>query len=356
MEEEALNFLEKLVNTISPSGFEGEAAEIWKERARGFADEVKGDLHGNSFAVVNEGGSPKVMLAGHIDEIGLMVNRIDEDGYVFFNTIGGWDPQVLPGQRVRLRGKGQEEYVVGVIGRKPIHLLEEDERKEVVKFENLWIDIGAADKEEAKELLEIGAPGVLDYDFARLRGSLAAARGFDDKCGAFAVLEAARKVAQLAPQAEVHAVATVQEEIGLRGAQTSAFGIKPDVGIAVDVGHGTDTPLAGKQKRKVGEVELSAGPLLSRGPNINPKLFRRLQEVAEEKELPYQVIGAPGGTGTDANAIQLSRSGVATALVSVPNRYMHSPCEVIDIDDLDDVSTLIAETIRGMEEEDLIPF
>ena len=354
MRDETVEFLERYVNTISPSGFEGEAAKIWKEEARGFADEVKGDLHGNSFAVVNKGGSPRVMLAGHTDEIGLMVSQISDGGYLFFNTIGGWDSQILPGQRVRLRGK--EEEIVGVVGRKPIHLLEEEERKKVVKTENLWIDIGVEGEDEARELVEVGTPGVLDYSFQRLRGDLATARGFDDKAGGFIVLEVARKLAKLNPQAEIHAVATVQEEIGLRGAQTSAFGIDPDIGIAVDVSHATDTPLMKKERRKVGNVEINKGPILSRGPNINPVLLEKMVDVAEAEEIPYQMAGAPGGTGTDANAIQLTRSGVATGLVSIPNRYMHSPCEVVSLKDLGDIVNLIASTVNDIRGETFEPF
>lgn len=354
MKKETVDFLENYVNTISPSGFEDQAAEIWKKEAEEFADEVKGDLHGNSFAVVNKGGSPRVMLAGHTDEIGLMVTQITDDGYLFFTTIGGWDNQVMPGQRVRVRGKNEE--VIGVVGRKPIHLLEEEEQKKVVKTEDLWIDMGVENKEEAEKLVEVGSAGVLDYSFTRLQGDVVAARGFDDKSGGFVVLEAARKLAKLNPQAEVHAVATVQEEIGLRGAQTSAFGINPDIGIAVDVSFATDTPSMDKEKRKVGEAELNAGPLLSKGPNINPVLFRKMVQIAEKNDIPYQITGAPGGTGTDANAIQLTRGGVATGLVSVPNRYMHSPCEVVSLSDLDHIIDLLASTVNEVEGEKYEPF
>lgn len=354
MKSKAVDFLEKYVNAISPSGFEDKAAKIWKEEARGFADEVRGDLHGNSFAVVNKGGSPRVMLAGHTDEIGLMVSQISEGGYLFFNTIGGWDSQVLPGQRVRLRGK--EKEIIGVVGRKPIHLLEEEERKKVVKTEDLWIDIGVEGEDEARDLIEVGSPGVLDYSFQRLQGDLVTARGFDDKSGGFVVLEVARKLAELKPQAEVHAVATVQEEVGLRGAKTSAFGIDPDIGIAVDVSHATDTPSMKKEKRKVGAANINGGPILSRGPNINPVLLQKMIDVAEREDIRYQMAGAPGGTGTDANAIQLTRGGVATGLVSIPNRYMHSPCEVVSLEDLTNIIELIASTVNQVKGETFEPF
>jgi len=350
MKKEIVSFLEKYVNTISPSGFEDPAAKLWKKEAGQFADEVHGDRHGNSFAVVNKGGSPRVMLAGHTDEIGVMVSQITDDGYLFFAPIGGWDNQVLPGQRVRLRGK--DETIIGVIGRKPIHLLEKEERKKVIKIEDLWIDIGVEDKEEAEELVGVGTPGVLDYSFQRLQGNLAAARGFDDKGGGFVVLEAARKLSELNPSAEVHAVATVQEEIGLRGAKTSAFGINPEVGIAVDVGHATDTPMMDKEKRKVGDTKINGGPILSRGANINPILLEKMEEVAAKNGIPYQMVGAPRGTGTDANAIQLTRAGVAAGLMSIPNRYMHSPCEIVSLTDLDNLIALMAKTVNEIDKDE----
>lgn len=349
MKDNTVSFLEDYVNSISPSGFEGEAAELWKEEAKKFAGKIHGDRHGNSFAVLNEGGDPKVMMAGHTDEIGLMVTQIDENGYLFFTTIGGWDNQVFPGQRVKIRGKN--DAVLGVIGRKPIHLIEKEDRKEVVKPENLWIDIGVSDKEKAEELVEVGAPAVIDYEFRRLQGNIAAARGFDDKSGGFVVLEAAKKLAGLEPEAEIHAVATVQEEIGLRGAKTSAYGIDPDIGIAVDVGFATDTPMMEKEKRKVGDTAVGKGPILAKGPNINPILFDKIEEVAETQDIPYQVVGAPEGTGTDANAIQLTKAGVATALVSIPNRYMHSPCEIVSLEDIENAAELISKTIETISED-----
>lgn len=354
MKKSTLQFLQSYVDAISPSGFEGNAAQLWKEEAKTFADEVHGDVHGNSFAVVNKGGSPRLMMAGHTDEIGLMVSQITEEGYLFFNTIGGWDSQVLPGQRVRI--EGINDQIIGVIGKKPIHLLEEEERKKVVKPEKLWIDIGAEDKEEAEQLVEIGSPIVLDYSFETLQGDIVAARGFDDKGGGFVVLEAARKLARMNPSAEIHAVATVQEEIGLRGARTSAFGIDPDVGVAVDVGFATDTPMMNEEKRKVGETEMGEGPIISRGPNINPKLFDRFTRTADAENIPYQVISAPGGTGTDANAIQVNKSGVAAGLLSIPNRYMHSPCELVNTSDLNHIVDLLAAMTIGIEEEDFQPF
>lgn len=354
MEKERVEFLRRCMETVCPSGFEEEISRIWRKEADRFAERTWADSHGNSFAVVNEGGIPRVMLAGHADEIGLMITYIDDHGYLSFAGIGGWDPQVLPGQRVWIQG--MTGPILGVIGRKPIHLLEEEERKKVVKIEDLWIDIGAKDKEDVASLVEIGDPAVLDYSFAELRNDLVVSRGFDDRVGAFLVLEAARLVAAMNPKASVYAVATVQEEVGLRGARTSAFGIDPQVGIAVDVGFATDTPGMDKEKKKVGEVTMGKGPIIARGPNINPVLFKLFVETAKEKKIPYQIEGAPRGTGTDANAIQLCRAGVATGLISVPNRYMHSPCEIVHLGDLENIARLIAHTVVRIDERtDFIP-
>jgi len=247
MQKERLEFLKRYMGTISPTGFEEEASSVWRKEAEGFAERTWVDMHGNSFALVNEGGSPRVMLAGHADEIGLMITYIDENGYLSFRGLGGWDPQVLPGQRVRIKTEGG--LVLGAIGRKPIHLLGDEDRKKVVKTEDLWIDIGVKDKDEAAKLVKIGDPAVIDYDFAELRNGMAIGRGFDDRIGAFAILEAARLLSGMKPKAAVYAVATVQEEIGLRGAHTSAFGIDPKIGIAVDVGFATDTPGMGTETR-----------------------------------------------------------------------------------------------------------
>ena len=354
MDKDRVEFLRRFMETACPSGFEEKASQLWREEAGKFADRTWADMHGNSFAVVNEGGSPRVMLAGHIDEIGLMVTYIDENGYLSFTGIGGWDPQVLPGQRVQIQTKNGP--VLGVIGRKPIHLLKDEERKKVVKFEDLWIDIGAKDKAEAEKLVEIGDPAVLDYSFTELRNDLVAARGFDDRIGAFIVLEAARIAAKLNPKAAIYAVATVQEEVGLRGARTSAFGIDPKVGIAVDVGFATDTPGMGNEKKLVGDIKMGKGPMIARGPNINPKVFSLLVDTAKREHIPYQIEGAPRGTGTDANAIQLTRAGVATGLISVPNRYMHSPCEIVHLGDVNNIAKLIAHAVARIDDGmDFIP-
>ena len=348
MQKERLEFLKRFMETICPTGFEEEASRVWREEADRFADRTWVDQHINSFAVVNEQGSPRIMLAGHADEIGLLVTHIDKDGYLFFAGLGGWDVQVLPGQRVRIRTK--DGTVLGVIGRKPIHLLDAEARKKVVKMEELWIDIGASDHDDAASIVEIGDPGVLDYDVAELRNGLFTARGFDDRIGAFVVLEAARLAAEMNPKAAIYAVATAQEEIGVRGATTSAFGIDPQVGIAVDVGHATDMPGMGKEKKTAGDIKMGAGPIVTRGPNINTRMYERIVETARSREIPFQLHAYPRPTGTDARAIQTTRAGVATGLIGVPNRYMHSPGEVVHLDDVENCARLIAETIAGIDE------
>ncbi len=355
MKKDREKFLKDIVDAISPSGYEGDAVKVWRKRAKKYTNVVRGDLHGNSIAVLNEEKRPKIMLAGHIDEIGLQITYIDEQGYLRFAPIGGWDPQIPQGQRVVIKGK--KGIVKGVIGKKPIHLLKGQEREKVVSIEQMHIDIGVSSKKEAEKLVEIGAPAVIDYYYDRLSGETAVARGFDNRVGAFIVLEA---LGELVKEAEslnssVYAVATVQEEIGLRGARTSAFGIDPDIGIAVDVTFATDYP--GMDKNRFGDIKLGGGPVIARGPNINPKVFELLVKTAEEEKIPYQVEAIPHGTGTDANAIQVTRSGVATGLVSIPNRYMHTPCELVNLDDLDNIIKLLAGFIRRVKNiEDFLPY
>ncbi len=356
MEKQTFEFLRNLLNTMSPSGYEGEASTLWKERAKTFADKVWTDYHGNSIAVINESGSPRVMLAGHIDEIGFLVKYIDDSGFISFLPIGGHDPQITQGQRVWINT--EKGRILGVICKKPIHLLSPEDRKKVVEIEKLWIDIGATSKEEVEKIVKIGDPITLAYNMEELLNNRIVSKGIDDKVGAFVVLEALRLLSERKPKAAVYAVATVQEEIGLRGAKTSAFGIDPKVGIAVDVTFATDTPdFIKSDKKKFGDVKIGAGPVIARGPNINPKVFELLVKTAEEEGIPYQVEAIPRGTGTDANVIQLTRAGVATGLISIPNRNMHTPCEVVSKDDLENAYKLIAAFIKRIDEStDFTPF
>ncbi|MFA7368294.1 MAG: M20/M25/M40 family metallo-hydrolase, partial [Kiritimatiellales bacterium] len=238
-----------------------------------------------------------------------------------------------------------------------IHLQEADQRKKVSEIKDLWVDIGVKNKKEAEALVSIGDPLVIQYGFEELENGRAVGRAFDDRAGAFAILEAGRLLAKMNTQCEVHCVATVQEEIGLRGAQTAAFGIEPHVGIAVDVTFATDHPNLGSVVNQEGKVELDGGPVIARGPNINHKLFELIIATAKEEKIPVQIVAEARGTGTDANAIQLNRAGVATALISIPLRYMHSPCELLSLNDLEAVSKLLAAVVKKITPRtNFIPF
>jgi endoglucanase len=343
------SFLRNLMDTPSPTGYEAAASGVWRAEASTFADRTWVDTHGNAYAAVNESARPRVMLAGHIDEIGLLVTYMDDKGYLSFRTLGGYDPQVLPGQRVRVLTR--DGPILGVIGRKPIHLMRDDENKKVVRVDELWIDIGAVDKKDAEGLVDVGDAAVLDYRYEELRGDLAVARGFDDRIGAAVVLEALRHLSQKRPPCAVIAVATVQEEIGIRGAMTSAYGLDPDVGIAVDVTFAMDTPGSETDRKRVGDLALGKGPVLMRGPNANPRLYRLMVEAAADAGIPYQVEPEPRVSGTDASAIQVTRAGVVSGLVSVPNRYMHSPCEMVHLRDVEQCAQLIAETCERIDKQ-----
>jgi endoglucanase len=350
MQAERRQFLEDLMAAWCPSGFEEQAQAVVRRRLAGRAQEVRTDVHGNVLAGVNTGAPLRVMLAGHVDEIGLMVSHIDEHGYLFFQTIGGFDPPILTGQRVIVHGAGGP--VPGVIGRRPIHLMTDEDRKAIPKIEDMFIDIGAKDGKEAARGVRVSDPVTLDVGMKCLANDLVACRGFDDRIGAFVVVEALLEVARRKPRVAVWAVSTVQEEVGLRGARTSAFGLDPQVGIAVDVGFASDYPGGDKDKRRVGDVKVGAGPILCRGPNINAAVEAGLEKVAKAKKIPYQMQAEPRATGTDANAIQLNRSGVATALVSVPNRYMHTPVEVISLRDADHTVRLLTEYVLSLKATD----
>jgi len=348
MNKTSKTFLENMINAISPSGYENCAAAVWKSYAEQYADSVETDVHGNSHAVFNKGGKVKVMLAGHYDEIGFLISHIDDTGFLWIAPIGGWDPQIAQGQRVHIIGNGGKK-ISGVVGKIAIHLQEPEQRKKVSEIKDLWVDIGAKDKKDAEKLVSIGDPLVIQYGYEELLNGRVVGRAFDDRAGAFSILEAGRLLAKEKTQCEVHVVATVQEEIGLRGARTAAFGIEPDVGIAVDVTFATDHPNIGAVVQQEGLVKIDGGPVVTRGPNINPKLFALIKKVAKSRKIAMQIEAVPGGTFTDANAIQLVRSGVTTALVSIPTRYLHSPVELFDIRDVEGAVKLIAETIIALD-------
>jgi putative aminopeptidase FrvX len=345
MRDTSYEFLKHLLSIPGPSGHEGDAAEAWRAEAGKFA-EVRGDKMGNSFATLNGGGSPRVMLAGHIDEIGLMVTHVEDGGLLRFQGVGGWDPQVLVGQRVLVQTKSGE--VPGVIGKKAIHVMEPDERKKVSEIKNLWIDIGAKDGDEARERVRVGDVAVIDQDVLELPNGRIASRALDNRIGAFVVLEALRLLSEEdGSAAEVVAVANVQEEIGLYGARGAAFGLDPDAAIAVDVTHATDTP--GIPKNEHGDHALGSGPVITRAVNLSPIVTDGLIDTAEGEGIPYTLEADSRSTSTDADAIQFTREGIATGLVSAPNRYMHSPNEIVDLEDLTNCTRLIAVYVRGLK-------
>jgi putative aminopeptidase FrvX len=339
MHDASYQFLKRLLHTPSPSGYEQKIQEVVRTWARPFADELTTDRHGNVIAVRNPTGKPRIMLAGHCDQLALMVEYIDEGGFLYVQPMGGWDMQILLGHRLTVWAK--DGPIAAVVSRKAPHLLTADERKKVPEFTDIAVDIGARDRAEAESLITPGDTITAELGCAELRNGLFTAPGLDDKVGVWTVMETLRLLHGKPLQAAVFCVSTVQEEIGLRGATTSAHGINPTVGIAVDVTHATDTP-GGTEKKQLGDTRLSAGPVINRGPNINPHVHDRLVAAARGEQIPVQIRGVPKATGTDANAIQLTRDGVAAGLIGLPNRYMHSPVEVVCLSDLDHAAKLLA--------------
>src|SRR5687767_11670501 len=346
--ESSTAFLKKLLDTPGPSGFESAPAKVWRDEARTFAD-VSQDVAGNSMAMVNPNGAPTIMLAGHIDEIGLIVTFIDDEGFLYIGPIGGWDPQVLVGQRIRFLGRDGD--VIGVIGKKPIHLIKPEDRKKASQITDLWVDIGATSREDAEKRVSVGDAGVIDSRTVDFPNGLIASRSIDDRIGAFIVLEALRRYADQPGAARVVAVATTQEEIAFHGggARVSATRIGPQMALVVDVTHATDYP--GAEKKEHGHHEIGGGPVLTRGSIISPVVFTLLRDAATRLSMPFTVHAAGRESWTDADAIHVAREGVATGLISIPNRYMHSPNEVVSLEDLDRASALIAEACRAVSPE-----
>ena len=347
MEARAIDFLRRLLDAPGPSGYEQWPARAWRAEAEGFADEVERDVTGNSSARVRNEGGPKVVIAGHVDEIGFVITHVDPEGFLWFAAIGGWDDQVVVGQRVRIAGRDGD--VIGVIGKKAAHLLRKEDRDRPTELRDMWIDIGAKDRADARQRVDVGDPAVIDAGFVQLTEDLCAARSMDNRVGAFVALEAARLLASERPIADVYAVATVQEETSFAGASTASFQVAPRVAIAVDVTHATDYPGADKQAN--GEVKLGGGPVLSRGASVNPVVFEGLQSAAERLGLDCPLQGNGRSSGTDADAMIRSGPGTATGIVSIPNRYMHSPNEVISLSDLENAARLIAAFVRTVTPE-----
>jgi endoglucanase len=344
---EAVAFLKQLLDEPGPSAFERAPARRWRAEAERFAT-VDVDVSGNSWATLPGGDSHHLVLAGHMDEIGVMVSHVDEEGFVSFDTIGGWDSQVFVGQRVVLLGR--HAPVPGVIGKKAIHLMEREEREKVSKVEELWIDIGARDRAEALGRVRIGDPGVLASSVIEFPNGRLVSRSIDNRIGSFVVLEALRLLADGPPSAaRVTAVATSREEISSNGggARPLAVRLDPTVAIVVDVTHATDTP--GMDKRRHGDYRLGGGPVLARGAAVNDRVFELLESVADAEGIPYSIEASGRDTRTDAEGIFNAARGIATGLVSIPNRYMHSPNEMVELEDLERTARLLAAFARRLD-------
>lgn len=343
-------FLTDLLNARSPTGSEQEAQAVIDHYVKPLADRYEKDALGNRIATLNPDGDPVLMLAGHMDELGLIIHYIDKDGFLYFDTLGGHDRVMISGRRVQiLTAKG---VVKGITGKRAVHLMTPEDREKVPAIHQMWIDIGAKSKKEALQRVSIGDPAVYDHGFEMITETIGTARAFDDKAGCYVVCETLRRLAQAKKKikAQVVAVATTQEEIGTRGATTSTFAVNPHIGIAVDVGHATDHPDC--DQKKYGEFTLGGGPIIARGPNINPTVFERLEACAKALKIPYQVEAEARPTGTDARVIQMSRAGVATGLVSIPLRYMHTPSEMVNLQDVENTVCLLAAFAAGLRKGD----
>jgi len=346
MNDDQYEFLRRLVETTGPSGYETETQAVWRERVAGVASSIKNDAVGNSVAVLNPDGKPRVMLDAHIDEIGFIVKYIDDDGFLYWSPIGGFDPSTLPGNRVSIMGKNGP--ILGVMGRKPIHLMESDERKQAPELKKMWIDIGVRNRAQAEALVEVGSAGGRSHGMQRLQGNVVTANSMDDRIGSYVIAETLLALGQAGAAAAVYAASSTQEEIGLRGAKVSAYDTNAEIGLAVEVTWTSDHPHA--PKSELGDVRVGAGPVLTCGANTNPRIFRRLVAAAQAEGIEYQVDAEAGGTPTDQNVMQMSRSGMATGLISVPTRYLHTASEVVSLDDVDATVRLITRFVIDLED------
>jgi len=346
MDAKALRFLKELLSLPTPSGYEQPGQKVVAEYMGRYADKVHTDVNGCVHGVLNPEAAFRVMLADHCDEIGLMIMHIDDKGFLYFQCVGGVNVPLLQGERVTIHtARGP---IPGAIGVKPIHLMEQKDRdKAVAKAHELWIDIGAKSRKDAEKVVALGDVATVSSGWTELRNGLVACRGFDDRIGAFVVADVLRLVKGKQLNVAVHAVSTTQEEIGLRGAKTAAHAVNPDIGIAVDVGFATDSPDA--EAKRVGEAKIGGGPVLHRGPNFNHRLQALMQRAASGAKLKTQMQPIPRGSGTDANVMQLTRAGVAAALISVPTRYIHSPVEILALKDVEATTKLIARVIQNLK-------
>lgn len=340
MRERSLEFLESLVNTPSPSGHESRGQRVWLDYVEKFADETYTDSYGNAVAILNKGGSPRLMLAGHADEIGMTVNYVDESGYIYVRKLGGVDPSISKAKRVVIHSR--RGPVKGVVGNVAPHLMKFEKEPKVAKIEDLFIDIGVNNRKAALELVTVGDPITVSQEFERLRGDLAVARAFDNRIGTWAVAETLRllKEKKKGLKAEVSAVSNIMEEVGLLGARQIAYSIKPDVAIVVDVTHATDYP--GVSKPQHGDIRIGAGPTLTHGGPNHPVVVARIEAVARAARIKLQYEATSATSGTDTDVIFWTRGGIPCALISLPNRYMHSPVEMVSLRDLERIPELMS--------------
>lgn len=353
IEPQSLDFFRSAILTPSPSGYEQPVQNLVRDFISPHADQMRTDVHGNVIASAGDPAGPRLLLAGHCDQIGMLVTHIDDEGFVYAQTIGGWDPQQLIGQAMTIWSDSGP--VPAVISRKPIHLLNENERKQVVQLEQLWLDIGAQDKAEAAATVRVGDCVTLDLKYRPLLGNLISGPGTDNKTGMWTVIEALRRAVAASRSGQqklachLHSVSTVQEEIGLRGAKTAAGSVDPAVAIAVDVTHASDCPTIDKTQQ--GDIRIGAGPVIYRGPNMNPVVAERLVKLARDHSIPFQMAATGRATPNDANVLQLHGGGVATGLVAIPNRYMHSAVEVISLEDIHHVAELLSRFALSLTPE-----
>lgn len=354
MDESRIAILRRMISAPSPSGFEQPMQEIVREAVSKYSDEVRTDVHGNVIAALNPSGNPRVMLTAHCDELGFLVRYIDEQGFLYFAPIGAYAPATLPGERVYVYTPGGP--ILGVIGYKPLHLMNGEERGKAPKITDLWIDIGVSNREEAQQLVPIGSVATRASQLELMRGELVVSRALDDKAGVFSILEAMRHLFEQRSRlkASVFFVSAVQEEVGSRGATTSVYSVNPQLAIAVDTIYTSDHPMTSKYE--IGEVKLNGGPVITIGGFVNPRVYALLVNAAKDAGLTYQIDPEASCTGTDTDIIQVARSGVATGLVSIPLRYMHTGSEIASFKDIEEVAKLLAGFVLSINEDTtLIP-
>ena len=347
MRDASLKFLKTLVNTPSPVGHETRGQRVWLDYAKRFAEETFSDAYGNCVAVLNKGGSPRIMLAAHADEIAMAVNYIDDSGFIYVRRLGGVDAAITKAQRIVIHTRNGP--VKGVVGNVAPHLTKQDGEPKPPKIHDIFIDVGVRSRAEAEELIRVGDPITLTDEFDVLRGDLVVARAFDNRIGTFAVAEALRllKESKIPINAEVCAVSNVQEEVGLLGARQIAYSLKPDIALVVDVTHATDYPTVSKAQH--GDIQIGAGPAVTHGGCNHPEVVKRLEAVAASQKIPLQHEAMSASSGTDTDVIFWTRGGIASGLISLPNRYMHSPVEVVSLRDLEMIPQLMAGFVQSLK-------